>query len=89
MPCINKQSSKKYTVCHNGSRETTVCIGARYVCEPLNPLKLKNRGRTGVLVEFCESSDGVGLSLWEANIKWDDTKRIGKVDMSELILIEM
>ena len=80
---------KNVTVCCSGTRVTPIYIGARYVCEPLNPLKLKNRGRTGVLLEFCESSDGIGLALWEGNIKWEDTKRISKIDISEFVLLEM
>ena len=88
---ITEESNKKYgkvIVCRSGSRETPICKGARYVCEPLNPLKLKNRGRKGILVEFCQDNDDFGLTQSEANIKWDDTKRIGKVDISELVLLE-
>ena len=88
---ITEEVNKKYgkvIVYHSGSRETPIYIGAKYVCEPLNPLKLKNRGRQGTLIEFCQDED-IGLAQWEANIKWDDTKRVGKVDILDLVLLEM
>lgn len=62
------------------SREFCVTVGSRYRVEPLNPAKLKHRGRAGVV----ESLAGEPF-LNEATIRFDDNGRCGRVDVSDLV----
>lgn len=55
-------------------------IGQKYIVQPNNPRKMKHRDRTGKLVEIEDSL----IPSW-ANLKFDDTNRIGKItDISDL-----
>ncbi len=56
--------------------------GNRYRVEPLNPQKLKHRGRAGILVGFV--NDDL-YNPYQAKIKFEDSGRVGRVDITDLI----
>lgn len=58
-------------------------IGNKYRVEPHNPKKLQHRGRTGILMGYSEDNWGRMFG----KLKFDDTGRVGKVTLDELIEI--
>jgi hypothetical protein len=54
--------------------------GHRYIVSPTNPKKKKHRNRTGVI----ESLEDDFLPSY-AMMKFDDNKRVGKVDICDLV----
>lgn len=66
----------------NKQREIPLIPGSRYRIEPLNPKKLKHRGRMCVLIQYDAAYFDQG------QVRWEDTKRIGQVELSDLLLIE-
>lgn len=58
-------------------REFRVTVGQRYIVDPLNPRRRKNRGRTCVVVGF-ENDD-------MAIVRFDDNGRSGREDPGELV----
>jgi len=60
-------------------REVFLEVGKKYVIEQLNPRIMKNRGR---IVEILGFSDNFMPQF--AIVKYLDTKRTGKVDVSDL-----
>ncbi|MDH6674985.1 hypothetical protein M2277_005684 [Paenibacillus sp. LBL] len=75
----------KVDVRNNGKLEKSLIlkIGQKYRVEPYNKLKLKHRGRSGILMGY--STDDWGRIY--GRLKFDDTHRIGKVDVEELVEI--
>lgn len=63
-------------------RKVEVIRGNKYICEPLNPLRKKNRGR------ICKVVDHDDWSPVDAYVIWEDTGRMGKVDLSDLVAIK-
>ncbi|WP_391558952.1 hypothetical protein [Robertmurraya sp.] len=61
--------------------KTELIHGNRYRVEPLNPQKLKHRGRAGVLVGFVEGKLGPD----QVKIKFEDTGRVGQVQLDDLV----
>lgn len=57
-------------------------IGDKIIVKPFNKLKKKHRDRIGTIVELEEHL----LPSW-VNVKFDDTKRICKVDTIDIELI--
>ena len=66
----------------NNLRKVEVIRGNKYICDPLNPLKKKNRGR------ICKLVDHDSWCPVEAFVIWEDSGRMGKVDIGELVAIE-
>ena len=65
-------------------RTITLEIGKRYEVKPMNIEKGKDVGRTCTLLALNED-----FMPTEAEVKWDDTGRNGKVkDLSDLILLD-
>lgn len=66
------------------NREMEIVVGKTYLIEPMNPQATKNRGRLCTVLEFIDSS-GKDISADTAKVKFQDTGRTGKVDLSSLI----
>ncbi|NGM81313.1 hypothetical protein G5B47_02675 [Paenibacillus sp. 7124] len=83
----NKGSLGQYEVIITKNDETIskkiIRIGNRYRVEPYNKLKLKHRGRTGTLMGYSEDNWGMLF----ARLKFDDTGKVGKVDIDEIVEI--
>lgn len=62
-----------------------VGIGTRIRVKPSNPQKLKHRDRTGEVVSFV--LDDIG-QVAKVDVRFDDNKRRGKVDISDLAPLE-
>lgn len=60
-------------------RKIEIVEGNEYLVNPVNPRKLKHRGRK-VIFKYAESDRGHVT----ANVQFLDTKRIGKVDIDDL-----
>jgi hypothetical protein len=66
------------------TRRIPLKIGGRYEIKPLNIAKAKNVGRTCVLLAMDDS-----FMPSEADVKWEDTGRKGKVkNLSDLLFLE-
>lgn len=63
-------------------RKVTVVVGNRYRIEPLNPLRMKNRGRICEVTGFRDYGPKRGLY---ANVIWLDTGKSGWTDMSGFV----
>lgn len=63
-------------------RETQLIIGDHVLIDPLNPTKMKNRDRTGRIVGYYLNDLGNAETV---KVKFDDTKRAGKIEPEELI----
>lgn len=59
-------------------RSVLIRVGSRYLINPLNPQKKKNKGRVCELIAFDEFYQ-------VAHVKFVDTKRSAKVDPSDLV----
>lgn len=57
-------------------REIKATVGKRYLVSPMNPKKMKHRGRTCV-IESLEGRD--------AEVRFDDNHRLGRVDITDLV----
>lgn len=62
------------------SRKVIATVGKRYRVDPLNKAKRKHLGRTGVIEAFEE-----GFHPQVALIRFDDTNRIVKVQIVDLV----
>jgi hypothetical protein len=62
----------------------TLEIGREYIIEPLNPKKLKNRGRHCLLLDFIPVSDSHPRDI-QAKIRYLDNNRIGRAELGDLI----
>lgn len=63
-------------------RKVKLKVGDRVKVEPVNPQKLKHRDRTGTIAGYYH--DEIGF-LQSVKVKFDDTKRVGKVDVPDLV----
>lgn len=63
-------------------REIRLKTGTKVKVDPLNPAKKKHRDREGEFVGVSYDEKG---HLEAAKIKFDDTKRVGKVEFEDLI----
>ena len=54
-------------------------VGDRIIVKPVNKLKKKHRDQSGTIVKLEDRF----LPSW-ANIKFDDTKRVGKAETHDL-----
>lgn len=61
-------------------RKVFIRVGDRYKVEPENPKKKQKRGRIGVIQELCGEP-----FVDTAVMKFEDTKRVGTVDMADLV----
>ena len=68
-----------------GEKRTIILeIGRRYEIKPMNIAKSKNVGRTCTLMALNED-----FMPTEAEVKWEDTGRKGKVkDLTDLVLLK-
>lgn len=64
----------------NETRKYTVSIGSEYIVKPINPLKKKHRDRHVIVRKILDTHNGV-----IAQVQFKDTKRIGRVDIDELV----
>lgn len=64
-------------------REIEVVVGKTYLIEPMNPRAKVNRGRLCTVLEFIDSS-GKDINADKAKVKFQDTGKTGKVDLSSL-----
>lgn len=64
------------------NRTKPLKIGDKIIVKPVNKLKKKHRDRVGIIVELEDHL----LPQW-ANVKFDDTKRIGKVETMDIELV--
>lgn len=60
-------------------RRTIIKIGSQYRVYPINKLKKKHRGRTGILVDVNDR-----FMPTSGSFKFDDTGRFGTVDLADL-----
>lgn len=61
-------------------RKTLIKIGAKYVVQPLNSNKLKNRDREVGVIKFIGTNDGIMVQ-----VKFLDTGRVGRIQPEELV----
>lgn len=66
-------------------RESILRVGDHVLVDPLNPVVMKHRNRTGVIVGHDRDKIGTVDMI---KIKFDDTKRVGKVDMFDLVIVQ-
>jgi hypothetical protein len=62
-------------------REVTAVVGAEYTVDPLNPQKLKHRGRQCTLLGLVR--DDIGTPM-KAQVRFLDNGRQGRVDLEDL-----
>lgn len=65
-------------------RNLTLKIGEEYVVSPLNPQKMKNRGRRVLIRDFNTNQRGDA----EVRVKYLDTNKAGKAFAEDLDVIE-
>lgn len=68
----------------HGERNTEIETSKEYVVQPLNPRKLKNRGRHCLVLDFVPLSESHPNDTI-AKVRYIDNNRIGKVDLADLI----
>jgi hypothetical protein len=68
----------------HGQRNTEIETGKEYIVQPLNPRKLKNRGRHCLVLDFVPVSEAHPNDI-VAKVRYIDNNRIGKVNLSDLI----
>lgn len=66
------------------SRKVTLVAGEEYVVQPLNPQKLKHRGRRCLLLDFVPVSDSHPKDL-VAKVRFVDNNRIGRAELADLV----
>ncbi|MCE9555704.1 MAG: hypothetical protein K8T91_20330 [Planctomycetes bacterium] len=62
------------------ARRRALIIGQQYLVYPMSPRKKKHRGRRGVIESFDDD-----FMPHFALVRFDDTNRLGKVDISDLM----
>jgi hypothetical protein len=67
-----------------GQRDVEIETGKEYVIEPLNPQKLKNRGRHCLVLDFVPLSESQPDYI-VAKVRYTDNNRVGKTELSDLI----
>ena len=67
-----------------GQRDVEIETGKEYIVQPLNPQKLKNRGRHCLVLDFVPVSESQPDYI-VAKVRYTDNNRIGKADLSDLI----
>lgn len=67
-------------------RQVEVKTGEKYIIQPNNPRKLKNRGRHCLVLDFVPISDSDPDGYMVAKVRFLDNNRIGKADLADLIL---
>ena len=67
-----------------GQRDVEIETGKDYVIEPLNPQKLKNRGRHCLVLDFVPLSESQPDYI-VAKVRYTDNNRAGKTELSDLI----
>ncbi len=67
-----------------GQRDIEIETGKEYVIEPLNPQKLKNRGRHCLVLDFVPLSESQPDYI-VAKVRYTDNNRVGKTELSDLI----
>jgi len=65
-------------------RKHDIKIGSEYVINPVNPRKTKGRDRKVAVIKFVRD----GKYPLQAQVKYLDTKRPGRVDIEDLDLIK-
>ncbi|MNV88704.1 hypothetical protein D3C71_1829300 [compost metagenome] len=63
-------------------RILTIKLGDSLTIQPDNPKKMKNRGRQCTIEGFHK--DDIGYPI-QAIVKFNDTNKIGKVDLIDLV----
>jgi len=66
-------------------KDIKIEIGKEYIIQPLNPRKLKNRGRHCLVLDFVPLSE-THIDYIVAKVRYTDNNHIGKAELSELIL---
>ena len=65
-------------------RDVEIETGKEYIVQPLNPQKLKNRGRHCLILDFVPRSGSDANDL-VAKVRYTDNNRIGRAELSDLI----
>ena len=69
----------------NTVRKLTLRIGGEYVVSPLNPKKMKNRGRRVLIRDFTRTEKGDA----EIRVKYLDNNKAGKAIAEDLDVIDL
>ena len=69
----------------NTVRKLTLKIGEEYVVSPLNPKKMKNRGRRVLIRDFTRTEKGDA----EIRVKYLDNNKAGKAIAEDLDVIDL
>ena len=66
------------------ARKVNIYKDHEYIITPLNPRKLKNRGRHVIMLEKVLYTPGQENADYVARIKYTDNNRLGRVDFGDL-----
>lgn len=64
-------------------RKVTLIAGHEYVVSPLNPRKMKHRGRRCVLLDFVPVSESRPKDT-VAKVRFVDNNRVGRAELDDL-----